>query len=265
MGKRVTIYDIAREAGVSAATVSYVINNRAGQSISEETKNKIWHVINMLNYKPNVFAKNLRSAPDAKLIAVCTESSGSYLEKAEFASVLECLSASLRGNYDLILHMPPFGRITNADAIIAYNVTKSTFYDIGNKNYIPLVAVGCLVEDKLFFQVTADYAALKQKADAHFDGEYDFVCLAPPDAALKAQIEQAFDRVIFVSDGNDLRKLDCKRVLAVHGTVAEHFSAQNADVLHIDLYSPVCRQTADCISMALSREPFDIHAYKVEP
>ena len=41
MEKKVTIHDIAREAGVSAATVSYVINDKQGQTISEETKNKI--------------------------------------------------------------------------------------------------------------------------------------------------------------------------------------------------------------------------------
>ena len=164
MGKRVTIHDIAREAGVSAATVSYVINNTEGQTISEETKNKIWHVINMFNYKPNVFAKNLRSS-SSRLVAVCTENNG-HLDKAEFINVLEGLSASLRENFDLIFSPPPFGRISNADAIIAYNVTKEKFYEIGNCNYVPLIAVNCLVEDKLFFQVSADYEKLKRKADA---------------------------------------------------------------------------------------------------
>lgn len=264
MGKRVTIYDIAKEAGVSAATVSYVINDREGQSISEETKNKIWHVVNMLNYKPNVFAKNLRSASMSKLIAVCTENNG-YLEKAEFVNALEGLAASLCGDYDLILRMPPFGRITNADAIIAYNVTKDTFYDIGNKNYIPLVAVDCLVEDKLFFQVTADYAALKRKADEHFGSSYDFVCMSPADPALEKQIADTFDRVIFVESGEALQGIESDKILAVNGTIAEFFKNRVADLLYVDMYSPICAQTADCIRKALSREPFDVHAYKVKP
>ncbi len=262
MGKRVTIYDIAREAGVSSATVSYVINNREDQTISEETKNKIWHVVNMLNYKPNVFAKNLRSSTASKLIAVCTKQNG-YLEKAEFFNVIEGLSASLRENYGFIVCMPPFGRISNADAIIAYNVSKETFYEIGNQNYIPLIAVNCLVEDKLFFQVSADYAKLRQKADAFFEGDYHFVCLLPSDNALKEQIAETFPRVIFIRDGNDLRSVDVRNMLTVNGIVAEFFKTKDVKLLYEDLYAPICRQTADCIQMALSREPFDTHSYKV--
>lgn len=261
MEKKVTIHDIAREAGVSAATVSYVINDTKGQSISEETKNKIWHVINMLNYKPNVFAKNLRSS-NSKLIAVCTENNN-YFEKAEFVNILEGFSVYLRENFDIIYTMPPFSRISNADAIIAYNVSKDTFYKIGNQNYIPLIAVNCLVEDKLFFQVTIDYENLKKQADDYFKASYHFICLTPTDEAIKKQIIQIFDQVIFVDSGVLLQTIHETNILTIHSLIAEFFKNKTTNLLYIEKYSSICKQTADCIHKALSREPFDIHSYKV--
>lgn len=56
--KKVTMLDIAKEAGVSKATVSMVINKRDG-SISEETKNKILKLANEMNYIPNSLARSL--------------------------------------------------------------------------------------------------------------------------------------------------------------------------------------------------------------
>lgn len=41
MTSKITIKDIAREAGVSVATVSYVLNQRNDQKISEETRTAI--------------------------------------------------------------------------------------------------------------------------------------------------------------------------------------------------------------------------------
>lgn len=60
---RVTIYEVAKHAGVSLATVSRVINNSA--SVSEETKTKVNEVINRLGYKPSVLAQGLATSKSA--------------------------------------------------------------------------------------------------------------------------------------------------------------------------------------------------------
>jgi len=55
----VTRDDVARLAGVSPATVSYVIND-GPRPVSEETRAKVLHAIKQLGYQPNVMAQNLR-------------------------------------------------------------------------------------------------------------------------------------------------------------------------------------------------------------
>ena len=57
---RVRISDIAKEAGVSPATVSRYLNNRPG-SMTEETKARIAEVIERTGYRPNNAARSLRT------------------------------------------------------------------------------------------------------------------------------------------------------------------------------------------------------------
>lgn len=53
----VTRKDIARMAGVSTATVSYVIND--SNRVSEKTKERVWKIIEKNNYKPNQVARTM--------------------------------------------------------------------------------------------------------------------------------------------------------------------------------------------------------------
>lgn len=55
----VTIKDIAKESGVSVATVSNVINGKA--KVGEETKKRVLGVIRKTGYRPNSIAQGLRS------------------------------------------------------------------------------------------------------------------------------------------------------------------------------------------------------------
>ena len=59
MEKKVTVKDVAREAGVSVATVSYIMNNRTDQKISDATRKKVLQIANLLNYTPSSVAKSL--------------------------------------------------------------------------------------------------------------------------------------------------------------------------------------------------------------
>ena len=56
---RVGIQDVARHAGVSTATVSYIINNK--KSVSAETRKRVERSIKELGYKPNAIAQSFKT------------------------------------------------------------------------------------------------------------------------------------------------------------------------------------------------------------
>lgn len=59
MEKEITIYDIAKELGVSPTTVSRALNNHP--AVNEKTRRKIFNAAMESGYQSNVFAANLRN------------------------------------------------------------------------------------------------------------------------------------------------------------------------------------------------------------
>jgi LacI family transcriptional regulator len=57
--KRLTIAEVAREAGVSSQTVSRVMNDRP--DVAPETRERVKQVINQLGYQPSAIARSLAS------------------------------------------------------------------------------------------------------------------------------------------------------------------------------------------------------------
>ena len=51
MTMRITVREIASQAGVSPATVSLVLNNKKG--VSEQTRQRVQKVLDRHNYKPS--------------------------------------------------------------------------------------------------------------------------------------------------------------------------------------------------------------------
>lgn len=59
MSRKVNSVDVARLAGVSQATVSYVMTGRKDQTIREETRRKVMDAAQALDYRPNLAARAL--------------------------------------------------------------------------------------------------------------------------------------------------------------------------------------------------------------
>ena len=60
--KKISLKDIAREAGYSITTVSMVLNGQGdAYNIAEKTQEKIHAIARKLNYRPNPHARNLRT------------------------------------------------------------------------------------------------------------------------------------------------------------------------------------------------------------
>ncbi len=81
------IYDIAKKANVSIATISRVLNG--SDTVKPATRDRILQIIKEENYHPNAFARGL-STDSAKLAGViCTDLSDTFFAKA--ASLLQNL------------------------------------------------------------------------------------------------------------------------------------------------------------------------------
>ncbi|WP_155721325.1 LacI family DNA-binding transcriptional regulator [Corynebacterium glutamicum] len=58
--RNATSIDVAKAAGVSRATVSYVLSERSGVKITEETRKRVLQAAEDLNYRPSAIARQLR-------------------------------------------------------------------------------------------------------------------------------------------------------------------------------------------------------------
>src|SRR3974390_1198914 len=64
----VTIFDVARRAGVSTATVSRALAVPA--QVTERTRSKVFAAIEATGYTPNISARNLRSRSTQMVLAL---------------------------------------------------------------------------------------------------------------------------------------------------------------------------------------------------
>ena len=143
-----TINDIAKEAGVSIATVSRVLNNKP---VREDSKKRVQAAVKKLDYRPNVIAQGLTGKTSKTVGVMITSMTNSYymeitevIEKRVIAQDTMMFLCSTDGDYKLEKEYLYNFMARQVDGIIIIDPSRENhdngvFKDVAKKT--PLVLV----------------------------------------------------------------------------------------------------------------------------
>lgn len=181
MEKKVTVRDVAKEAGVSVATVSYIMNNRTDQKISEETRKKVLQIANLLNYKPSSVAKSLATGCNGTIGLAYHLDRNCPSRSLEISNFMDLLIERLnRLDYD-VLFMPynpdekHASHHRHVDGIIAIDLSNEAFLHLADNSLVPVISVDMLINDSLFYQIYTDIPFYIAKAKEYFKEDFYFI------------------------------------------------------------------------------------------
>lgn len=160
--KRVTIYDVAEEAGVSLATVSRVINGL--EIVRDETREKVEAAIDKLGYKPNAVAQGLALQKTTTIALLVPEASFVYTGQI----INGLIDVAKIYKYNIMLHTMTEGIVdiseliddiikSRVDGVIIYNdkLMEEELAEL-SKYEFPIVIIGNKMSDKQISSVYVD-------------------------------------------------------------------------------------------------------------
>lgn len=211
MKKKTTIYDIAKEVGLTAATVSRALNNNP--KISEKTRKLVQETAKKMNYEQNTLARALKSGKSYNVGVIVPRMDSNF-----FASVIRGIEEELypKGYHVIIcqthdqenLETGNINSLLNAqvDGIlmsISNAKSKSNVFDSIAQKKVPLI----------FFDRKKEIPGVSSVTIDDFNGAYQ---------ATKHLIEQGCKRIAHLSNNRSLeifknRYLGYKQAIIDHG------------------------------------------------
>lgn len=165
--KRINMKDIAREAGVSTATVSYIINKRLDQVIAPQTIKKVEDAIKRLGYVPNLGARALASKRSFLLGLLIPQTEketklmfsnsfyGTFLSNFEYEARKKGYNILISGT-DADESYLDVARKRSLDGIVIVGVERASDIKGLKQNGIPTILVDSYGMDKALSSVTID-------------------------------------------------------------------------------------------------------------
>ena len=157
------LMDVARRAGVGAATVSRVING--GDRVSPKTLAHVQRVIEAMGYRPNQAARVLKGHRTKTIGLVIPSIADPF-----FSSCAEAAQAVAQANDSLLIvtasHNDPHSELENLNILISHRVDglivvsansqSEALRDLLKRLSVPVIVVDCPVVDSLVSSVVSD-------------------------------------------------------------------------------------------------------------
>ncbi len=204
----VTIYDVAREARVSMATVSRVVNGN--QNVKPETRDKVNAVIKKLNYRPNAVARGLASKKTTTVGVIIPDISNVYYSQLargleDIATMYKYHSIISNSDNDTEKAKEIFNNLLSkqVDGIIFLGGTlDEELESMIEKSSIPVVVSGTSDDDNKVASVNIDYKQAAAEVTNHL-------------------IESGAEKFAFVG-GNNSEKAENDVLSGLKDTLSEH-------------------------------------------
>lgn len=166
----VTIYDVAREANVSMATVSRVVNGN--QNVKPATRKKVLDVIERLEYRPNAVARGLASKKTTSVGVIIPDISNNL--NAELARGIEDIATMYRYNIilansdqneekELTLLDTMLGKQVDGIVMMSNEVTDNIQRAVESSS-VPIVLAGSISLTERVASVNIDYYTATSEA-----------------------------------------------------------------------------------------------------
>lgn len=159
----ITIYDVAREANVSMATVSRVVNGNP--NVKPTTRKKVLEVIERLGYRPNAVARGLASKKTTTVGVILPDVSSTLV--AELARGIEDIATMYKyniilsnsdQNMDKELHLlnTMLGKQVDGIVFMGGNIEEAHVAEF-EKSPVPIVLAGSIEKSQTIPSVNIDY------------------------------------------------------------------------------------------------------------
>lgn len=168
----ITIYDVAREAGVSMATVSRVVNGN--KNVKENTRKKVLEVIDRLDYRPNAVARGLASKKTTTVGVVIPNIANSYF--ATLAKGIDDIASMYKYNivlassdenddHEVAVINSLFAKQVDGIIFMGYHLTEKIRAEF-SRTRTPIVLAGTVDLENQLPSVNIDYKVSVEDAVA---------------------------------------------------------------------------------------------------